>query len=405
MCTRSTAARFERLGGDFVFANYPAFAPDGTLYVSDSGTWHRDDGRIVRIDVDGREETISRDRPCFTNGLAVSPDGRWLWLVESHEPRLSRLDLETGECETILRIDGTVLDGLAFTGGGGLLVSCYRPDRIYHFDGNGSLEVVADDPQGTILGAPTNVCFVGAQLDRVVAANLGRWHLTLLDLGLRGAPLPSARPLGRGRMSSFVPRYYEIEQALRARIVELEPGDALPSDAELCEEFAVSRMTARQAVQRLAQEGLLERVPGRGTFVAEPSAHRQAGNLLNFTTEMRRRHRTPASRLLERELRDGDARGGRAPEAEAGRSRRRRAAAAARRRRARGRRDGGRSGPRAPMPSSRRTWSRARCTRACSPPASCRRAAAAPSTPSPQRRPTPRSSTSRRARRSSSSGG
>ena len=101
-------------------------------------------------------------------------------------------------------------------------------------------------------------------------------------------------------MSSFIPRYYEIEQALRARIVELEPGDALPSDAELCEEFAVSRMTARQAVQRLAQEGLLERVPGRGTFVAEPPAHRQAGNLLNFTTEMRRRHRTPASRLLER---------------------------------------------------------------------------------------------------------
>ena len=108
-------------------------------------------------------------------------------------------------------------------------------------------------------------------------------------------------------MSSFVPRYYEIEQALRARIVELEPGDALPSDAELCEEFAVSRMTARQAVQRLAQEGLLERVPGRGTFVAAPPAHRQAGNLLNFTTEMRRRHRTPASRLLERELREATA--------------------------------------------------------------------------------------------------
>ena len=182
-------SRFVPLGGDFVFANYPAFAPDGTLYVSDSGTWHRDDGRIVRIDVDGTEETISRDRPCFTNGLAVSPDGRWLWLVESHEPRLSRVDLETGACETVLRIDGTVLDGLAFTAAGGLLISCYRPDRIYHFDGNGNLDVVADDPQGTILGAPTNVCFVGAELDRVVAANLGRWHLTLLDLGLRGTPL------------------------------------------------------------------------------------------------------------------------------------------------------------------------------------------------------------------------
>jgi hypothetical protein len=35
----------------------------------------------------------------------------------------------------------------------------------------------------------TNVAFVGPQLDRVVAANLGRWHLTLLDVGLRSVPL------------------------------------------------------------------------------------------------------------------------------------------------------------------------------------------------------------------------
>ena len=104
-------------------------------------------------------------------------------------------------------------------------------------------------------------------------------------------------------MSSFVPRYHEIEQALRARIAALAPGDGLPSDAALCEEFGVSRMTARQAVQVLAQEGLVERIRGRGTFVAEPSAHRQAGNLLSFTTEMRGQNRVPSSRLLERRVR------------------------------------------------------------------------------------------------------
>lgn len=102
----------------------------------------------------------------------------------------------------------------------------------------------------------------------------------------------------------FVPRYYEIEQALRARIAELRPDDPLPSDAMLCEEFGVSRMTARNAVQRLTQEGLVYRVPGRGTFVAEPPVHRQAGSLLSFTEEMRRRGRTPSSRLLERVVRE-----------------------------------------------------------------------------------------------------
>jgi GntR family transcriptional regulator len=102
-------------------------------------------------------------------------------------------------------------------------------------------------------------------------------------------------------MSQFVPRYYEIEQTLRARIATLDPDSPLPSDAQLCEEFGVSRMTARNAVQRLVQEGLVYRLPGKGTYVAGSGAHREASSLTNFTKEMRRRGREPSSRLLERE--------------------------------------------------------------------------------------------------------
>jgi gluconolactonase len=175
-----------RIATGFGFPNYPAFAPDGTLFVSDSGGWGADDGRLVRIDADGSVETFSRAVPHFTNGCAVTPDGRWLWVVESRVPIVSRFDLETGAREEVCAVLGTVLDGIAFTADGGALISCYRPDRIYHLDASGHLEVVAQDPQGTLLGAPTNVCFVGPRLDHVVCANLGRWHLTLMDLGLRG---------------------------------------------------------------------------------------------------------------------------------------------------------------------------------------------------------------------------
>src|SRR6188472_1573851 len=80
-------------------------------------------------------------------------------------------------------------------------------------------------------------------------------------------------------------------------------GDALPSDAELCTEFGVSRMTARNAMQRLADEGLVMRVPGRGSFVAEPPTHRRADRLLTFSREMERRGRRPRSRVLNREIR------------------------------------------------------------------------------------------------------
>jgi gluconolactonase len=179
----------QRVVSGLSFPNWPAFAPDGTLYISDSGTWGGGDGRLVRVDADGTIETFSHSVPNFTNGCAVSPDGQSLWVVESYVPVLSRFDLDSGRREEVRRFDGTVLDGLAFTADGGLLVSCYRPDRIYFMAPSGEVEVVAQDPQGTLLGAPTNVCFIGPGLDRVVSANLGRWHLTLLDLGLVGAPL------------------------------------------------------------------------------------------------------------------------------------------------------------------------------------------------------------------------
>ena len=56
--------------------------------------------------------------------------------------------------------------------------------------------------------------------------------------------------------ASYQPQYRQIEQALRERIATLRPGERLPSDAELCAEFGVSRMTARNAMQRLAEDGL-----------------------------------------------------------------------------------------------------------------------------------------------------
>ena len=94
-----------------------------------------------------------------------------------------------------------------------------------------------------------------------------------------------------------LPKYRLLQQALEARIAQLHPGDRFPSERELEQEYGVSRITVRQALQQLVLAGKLERIQGRGTFVARPKVE-QGLVLTSFSEEMRRRGLTPGSRTL-----------------------------------------------------------------------------------------------------------
>ncbi|MFY1688728.1 GntR family transcriptional regulator [Plantactinospora sp. WMMB782] len=95
-----------------------------------------------------------------------------------------------------------------------------------------------------------------------------------------------------------MPRYRVIEQALRQRLRDLPPHTPLASESQLSSEFGVSRMTARGAVTRLVNAGLVYRESGRGTFVAPPPSNRRADSLVRFTEQMRREGRAATSRLI-----------------------------------------------------------------------------------------------------------
>jgi len=69
---------------------------------------------------------------------------------------------------------------------------------------------------------------------------------------------------------SPLPYYHQLKQLLVADIAAraLKPGDRLPGDHKLCETYDVSRTVVRQALTELEYEGVIERVKGRGTYVA-----------------------------------------------------------------------------------------------------------------------------------------
>lgn len=101
-----------------------------------------------------------------------------------------------------------------------------------------------------------------------------------------------------------LPLYYQLMQELRARIErgEWKPGDLFPSERELCETYGISRMTVRQALAELVNDGLLRRDQGRGTFVAKPKIRKRLSRLTSFTEDMRARGKQAGAQILRLEM-------------------------------------------------------------------------------------------------------
>lgn len=101
-----------------------------------------------------------------------------------------------------------------------------------------------------------------------------------------------------------VPLYQQLKQLLEAEIVRgaLPPHAPLPSERELSERHGISRMTARQALVELIQEGRLYTRAGKGTFVAEPKISQSVQALTSFSDDMRSRGLVPTTRVVRRDM-------------------------------------------------------------------------------------------------------
>ncbi len=101
--------------------------------------------------------------------------------------------------------------------------------------------------------------------------------------------------------NDFLPRYYQLANILRERIVkgELAAQQSIPSERQLEEIYSVSRTTIRQAIDLLVRQGYLYREHGRGTFVSPQKLQKGISELTSFSEDMKRRGIVPGQKILE----------------------------------------------------------------------------------------------------------
>jgi sugar lactone lactonase YvrE len=177
-------------GREISIANFPAFDPEGCLYVSDSHAFKDPGPGVFRFYPDGSGELWYGEPINFANGLALAPDGSHLYVAETFGNAIFRIPIEedgsAGEREEVASLPGVLPDGLAFDAEGNLYVACYEPSQVLRVSPDGKAERLIGDEEAHLFCHPTNLAFRGSTL---FTTNLGRWHITAVDTEAEGLPL------------------------------------------------------------------------------------------------------------------------------------------------------------------------------------------------------------------------
>jgi gluconolactonase len=191
-------AVFATHAGDhkLICPNYGLFDAAGNYYVTDSGLWKERNGYLLRYSPDGRGEILAGPFG-YTNGLALTADGKFLFMVESKTDSVHRFEIRTdgsiGPVELYATECGRFPDGLTLDAEGNLYVCCYASDEIWRISLTRQKTLFAWDRWAIKLGSPTNMAFGGKDFDELFVANLARTTITRAKVGRKGQPLVNQR--------------------------------------------------------------------------------------------------------------------------------------------------------------------------------------------------------------------
>ncbi|HEY59162.1 MAG TPA: GntR family transcriptional regulator [Anaerolineae bacterium] len=108
--------------------------------------------------------------------------------------------------------------------------------------------------------------------------------------------------------SDSTPLYKQLRLILQDHILmgNWVPGILLPTEQEICEEYEVSRITVRKALEGLVHKGMIERVQGKGSIVKDRRLNRSEQQVYGFHEITRRQGSKPSVRLLNKQIIHGD---------------------------------------------------------------------------------------------------
>jgi len=190
-------------GRPFICPNFSVFDSEGNLFFSDSGEWKQSNGVVYRLGADGQTRVFAAGPFHFANGIALDATERYLYVVESNLDRVLRIEIRpdgtAGSSEVYADSLFRVPDGLAFDANGNLYVTTYASNCIYRITPDRQVRLVCRDLENLLLCQPTNCAFGGANFDQLFVSNLGRDHISALDLKIKGQPLWCHRSRNQAR--------------------------------------------------------------------------------------------------------------------------------------------------------------------------------------------------------------
>ena len=96
------------------------------------------------------------------------------------------------------------------------------------------------------------------------------------------------------------PLYQKLRDILRKQVEDGRylPGQAIPSERDLCQQYQISRITVRQAIAEMINEGVLYRKQGKGTFVARRKVNQGLSRIVTFRRTVMDIGMKPSTRIL-----------------------------------------------------------------------------------------------------------